>query len=103
MKPTVILLIVVLAAFGALSGYAMLEVGYFGIFAAGLADAGGLQLLVDLVIACTLAMIWMVDDARHRGRTVWPYLVLTLFAGSFGPLLYLLHREWTRAATPALA
>ncbi|MEZ5657153.1 MAG: DUF2834 domain-containing protein [Burkholderiaceae bacterium] len=99
MKPVVALLTLTLAAFGALSLYAMAEVGYFGIWQAGLAGPGALQLLADLLIVCTLVMTWMVTDARRHGITVWPFIVITLAAGSFGPLLYLLRRHW--AALPA--
>lgn len=102
MNPTTLLLGLVLAAFGALSGYAMLEHGYLGIWQAGLTSSASLQLLVDLVIVCVLAMAWMVADARRLGLTVWPFLALTLAAGSFGPLLYLLLRQW-RAGTVPLA
>ena len=76
--------------FAVLSGYAMLQHGYLGLFEYQLASPAGWQVLADLVIVCTLAMVWMVADARRSGRTVWPYLLLTLTAGSFGPLLYLL-------------
>ncbi len=90
----VILLIFVLADFGLYSAYTMLEVGYVGIFAAGIANVGAGQIFFDLVIACTLACIWMIQDAKARGTNAWPFVVITLFAGSFGPLLYLLRREW---------
>ncbi|MFT4046184.1 MAG: DUF2834 domain-containing protein [Solimonas sp.] len=85
-----VLLVLVIAGFAALSGYALLQYGYRGIFAHLFANSAGWQALADLVIACTLAMVWMVADARHSGRTAWPYLLLTLALGSFGPLLYLL-------------
>jgi hypothetical protein len=45
------------------------------------------------VILAVLASIWMVRDARERGLSAWPFILVTLVAGSFGPLLYLLTRE----------
>lgn len=83
-------LIVVLLAFGALSTKALIDHGYLGIFAFHFTATAGMQVLTDLVIVCTLAILWMVADARRNGRNPWPYVVLTLTAGSFGPLLYLL-------------
>jgi hypothetical protein len=35
----------------------------------------------------------MVRDARERGLNPWPFVILTVLAGSFGPLLYLVLRE----------
>lgn len=87
MKPV---LIAILLAFGAYTLYAMSEVGLSGIYMAGLANAGSLQVLLDLVIVCFLFSCWMVIDARATGRNPWPYVAITLVAGSFGPLLYLL-------------
>jgi len=49
--------------------------------------------LVDLVIALTLVLVWMWRDAQATGRNVWPWVLLTLVAGSFGPLGYLLTRQ----------
>jgi hypothetical protein len=97
-----------LAAFGGLTAVALAQVGYLGILLPHFASAGGLQVLVDLVIALTLVMVWMVADARRRGRTVWPWIALTLVAGSFGPLGYLLagalrERRERGAAAPAAA
>ncbi|TMA26156.1 MAG: DUF2834 domain-containing protein [Deltaproteobacteria bacterium] len=86
MKPV---LIAIFVLFGAYTLYAIEEVGYFGIIA-GVANAGGLQVALDLVIACLLISWWMVVDARANGRNPWPYLLITLVGGSFGPLLYLL-------------
>lgn len=84
-----VLLAVVTLGFGVLTGVALLEHGYFGIFEFHFPSSAGWQVLADLVIVCVLAMAWMIADARRSGRTVWPYLLLTVFAGAFGPLLYL--------------
>lgn len=86
-------LILVIAAFGALSGFAIYEHGYLGIFAYHLPSSAGWQVGADLVIACTLAIFWMIGDARRNGRNVWPFVALTLTLGSFGPLFYLLIGE----------
>ena len=93
-----IALILVLLAFGALSTLALLEHGYWGIFAFHFPSSAGWQVLTDLVIACTLAIIWMVNDAQRTGRNPWPYVALTLVGGSFGPLLYLLLAPKRQAA-----
>jgi hypothetical protein len=89
-------LLLILGGFSALSLYAMYEVGYFGIWQAGLANAGALQILADLVIACLLIIFWMVRDAREHGLNPWPFVLITLAGGSFGPLFYLLRREWQK-------
>lgn len=89
-----ILIAIVLIDFALLSAYAMFEVGYLGIWQAGLASWGAVQLLVDLVILAGLAALWIVVDARARGVNPWPYVLITFAAGSFGPLAYLLRREW---------
>lgn len=93
MSPRTVLLLVVIALFGALSALALADVGYLGIIAPHLRSWGGAQVLVDLVIACALGCLWMIQDARARGISPWPFVVATFFAGSFGILFYLVVRE----------
>lgn len=84
------LLIDVFVLFGAYSAWVMWHHGYLGIWQAGLANPAALQILADLVICALLIVTWMLQDARQHGRNAWPFVILTLLAGSFGPLLYLL-------------
>tara|TARA_R110000868_G_scaffold95307_1_gene262276 strand:+ start:526 stop:837 length:312 start_codon:yes stop_codon:yes gene_type:complete len=86
-------LLIVFAAFGGLSLMAIMDVGYFGILEPHFQSWGGAQVFVDLVIVCLLACIWMVHDARTSGISAWPFIVLTMVAGSIGPMAYLLVRE----------
>ncbi|NCT85314.1 MAG: DUF2834 domain-containing protein [Comamonadaceae bacterium] len=83
-------LILVLATFGAFSLYTMWEVGYTGIWQAGMASIGAWQLLVDFVITSLILLGFLWRDATQTGRRLWPFALLTLAAGSFGPMLYLL-------------
>ncbi len=85
-----VLCLALLIPFTALTVYAVSQVGFFGIFEYQLHSPAGWQVIVDLIIACALILVWMFSDAKKHGRNVWPYVVVTLVAGSFGPLLYLL-------------
>lgn len=80
----------VFAPFGALTVAAVAQHGYVGIFAHQWQNLAGLQVLTDLGIALGLVLVWLWRDARIHGRNPYPWIVLTLAAGSFGPLLYLL-------------
>ena len=88
-----LLISLILVVFGAYSAYVMWHHGYLGIWQAGFANAAALQILLDLVITCLLISAWMLADAKTRGLTAWPFVGITLAAGSFGPLLYLFYRE----------
>lgn len=53
------------------------------------------QVLIDLYIMAILALAWMYQDVKNRGRTIkyWlPYALVTLVFVSVGPLLYLVLR-----------
>jgi Terpene cyclase DEP1 len=93
------LLLVTLAAFGVLTGLALWHHGYWGILEPHFKSFGAAQVLADLAIALTLFVVWMWRDARATRRNPWPWLVLTLAAGSFGPLLYLLTRPSAEVST----
>ena len=54
-------------------------------------------------IALLLVLAWLWQDTRANARNPYPWVVLTLAAGSIGPLLYLLTspRETGKSAAPA--
>ena len=85
-------LLFVLADFSALMAYAVAEHGFVGVFALALANSATIALAADLAIALTLVAAWMWADARRRGVTPLPYVLLTMTLGSVGPLLYLVRR-----------
>ena len=96
-------LTVALAAFSALTVAAVAQHGYVGIFEYQFRNLAGLQVLADLGIALLLVLVWLWQDARANGRNPYPWVALTLAAGSFGPLLYLLSAPRTASANSAAA
>jgi len=93
MSGRLIALVLAIAGFGVLTTLALMDVGYFGIIEPHFQAWGAAQVFVDLVIVAFLACVWMINDARERGLSAWPFVAITLVAGSFGLLLYLLARE----------
>jgi hypothetical protein len=82
----------VLVPFTAFSLWVVARHGYTGFLTLAGNEPWALQLLIDLVIACSIGMGWVAGDARKRGITAWPYLVTTLFLGSIGILAYVVRR-----------
>ena len=83
---------IVLLDFLGLTAYAVYAYGYVGFFEILLSNAVGLTALADLVISLSLILFWLSEDARDRGWSPIPYVVLTCALGSVGPLLYLIRR-----------
>jgi hypothetical protein len=90
----------VLADFVALNVWVVAQYGIVGFLEAATANLATIAVMVDLVIALSLVLAWIWQDARARGVSPLPYAALTAMLGSVGPLLYLLLRrdEPARAA-----
>jgi hypothetical protein len=99
MSGRLITLFAALVGFGALSTVALMDVGYLGIIEPHFQSWGAAQVFTDLAIVALLACVWMVRDARERGLSAWPFVIITVVAGSFGPLLYLVTRELRSTST----
>ena len=91
-----VLLIGVIVAFGVFTTAAVVEHGLVGFLEETVQNMATLQVLIDLSIVAALVLIWMYRDSRGSGTPFVPYALLTVAAGSFGPLGYLLHRTWSR-------
>jgi hypothetical protein len=79
---------VVLMLFADLNAYVLWQYGFMGFWELATANAATIAVMVDLTIALGFVTVWMWRDARRRGITLAPYLALTAFLGSVGPLLY---------------
>ena len=94
-----------LGDFVALTAYAIFAEGYFAFVPASLAFATGsvwgAQVVIDFLLALGVCLGFVIADARRRGQSAWPFVVLTLTLGSIGPLAYLIHRERAGVAVPA--
>ncbi|TAG26601.1 MAG: hypothetical protein EAZ37_08760 [Burkholderiales bacterium] len=83
------ILVTVFIAFGALSAYSIhFSGGVLGFLLELTRHPASWQVFFDLVIALSLLLVLIGRDAKASGRPFWPWLLLTLATGSFGPLLY---------------
>lgn len=85
-----IAIVATLIPFSILTALAVWHHGFLGIFQLEFQNYGTAQVFFDLVIAEILLLVWMWSDAKKTNRVFWPWALITLTAGSFGPLLYLL-------------
>lgn len=84
-------LITVLAIFSIYTGWIVWEFGYTSVFEVSLREHPSTQVLVDLFITGGILLTIMVLDNQRNGRSfrkVVPFVIVTLLAGSIGPLLY---------------
>ena len=89
---------IILLVFGAYSLYVVAGHGYTGFLTLAWREAWGMQMLLDLVIACAFGVGWMVADARRHAITTWPFIATTVLLGSIGLLAYVVYRGFTRRA-----
>lgn len=93
-RPTAIITAVAAVVLIAFTGYSIWVVATRGLL--GVIDAHrsrwGVQVFVDLVLACGVALGFVITDARRRGQRAWPFVVLTALAGSIGLLAYVVWR-----------
>ncbi len=92
-------LVTVLALFTGYSLHVTWAEGYWGFLTLALEERWGMQVLLDLAIALTLAWGGLRRDAERMGINPWPYLIATPFLGSISPLAYLIHRQWKKQST----
>ena len=86
--------------FAAYSLWALAQVGYLGLWQGGFANTGSTQITLDLIVSSLLLMLFVARDCQAQRRPWWPWALLTLAAGSFGTLAYLL---WPRRLQEARA
>ena len=78
---------------GYITVMALMNGGIEGIVVPHFQSWGAGQVFADLVISLLICLFFISQDAPARGLPVWPFVVLTLALGSFGPLAYLVMRE----------
>lgn len=75
------------------TGFVLYQHGISGLFGWIGSHYAGMQVFADLVIALAFVLAWMIPDAKKRGMSPLPYVLLTLGLGSIGPLLYFILRK----------
>lgn len=91
--PRIALAVAAFLAFTAYTVTVAVNHSLFGFLADHAKGGWSLQIFVDLVVAATCFWVVAVPDARSRGMSPWPYVVLTPFLGSIALLAYFVHRS----------
>jgi len=91
-----------LAEFVAATAYVLWTYGLVGWIPMLMENPVTMLVTFDLLIALGISTAWMVNDARRRGVTVWPFVALVLTTGSTGPLLYAILKLRAEEKAPAL-
>lgn len=97
------LALTVFLAFTAFSFRVVFIDGLDGLLAIHAFNGWGPQILIDLVIACVFAMLWLVPDAKKHGISPWPFVIGIPFLGSISTLAYFALREWKRMRSASTA
>lgn len=66
--------------------------GYLGFVDVAIRGGWGSQVFLDLVVACFIALGFILKDARRHGLAGWPFAVATVGLGSIGLLAYMSYR-----------
>lgn len=88
-----LLLGTILVLFTIYTGWIAWEFGYTSVFEVSFREHPSTQAIIDLWIACGLLFFIMILDNQKSGRPfqkVAPFAIITILAGSIGPLLYFL-------------
>jgi hypothetical protein len=85
----------VLVPFLAFSLWVAATHGALGFLSLARDEPWALQLLLDLAIALSFAIGWLLADARRRGIAGWPYAIGAALLGSPVVLLYVIRRGFT--------
>lgn len=91
---------VLLADFLGFTAYAVYAYGFREFMDLVFANAATTLAMVDLTIALSLVSVWLWQDARKRGISPIPYLLITATLGSAGPLLYLIRTSGSEVRRP---
>lgn len=94
-----ILSALVFVTFTAFSFWVVGTYGPLAFLPAALDGGWGTQVFLDLVISLTLAMRWLIPDAKKRGINPWPFVALCLPLGSIGALAYLAYSQFKAPTT----
>lgn len=65
------------------------------------ANAFSVQVFFDLVVAATVALVYVNPKAKALGVPRIPYILATAVVGSVGLLAYITHVEWAQSKARA--
>ena len=88
---------VLAVGFIGLSVFPIVQEGYFGFIPNHTQDLWGTQVWYDLVIAVTVALVFVVPRARAVGMKTTPWVIATAFTGCIGLLPMVARLFWLEA------